>query len=210
MRSVFRWILQAFGGAGAAVLSFAPPALAVTEPIADVQPGQMLGVGLSGLSWDYGWQTHALGLEIRNTSYFPAMPQDRFLLGSRGVWKLGGTSDFAVSAVGGIQLDPGVPGNRAYLIPDAGLGVSYRLKMGDITLALRFNVTLTLDQGQNQQNYPYPIYGSPDGYGVPVTGNLLQRLTTGPNTMLSIALRPDDRYEITAFGRTLLGLRFRY
>lgn len=208
MRSGLRLILRVLGLAGISSMALAPAAHAVTEPFADVRPGQMLGVGLAGLSWDYGWQNHALGLAIRSTSPFPTGPQDRFLLGSRGVWKIGGTSDFSVAAVGGIQLDPGTPGNRAYLVPDAGLGVSYQVKVGDLSLALRFNVTLTLDQGQNSGVMPYPIY--PDSYPAPVSGNLLQRLTLGPNTMLSVALRPEDRYEITVGGHTLLGLRLRY
>lgn len=208
MRSGLRFILTAFGLAGLGSMALAPTAHAVTAPIADVSTGQMLGVGLAGLSWDYGWQNHALGLEIRSTSPFPTGPQDRFLLGSRGVWKIGGTSDFSVAAVGGIQLDPGVPGNRAYLVPDAGLGVSYRVKVGDMSVALRFNVTLTLDQGQSNGVMPYPVY--PDGYSTPVSGNLLQRLTLGPNTTLAVALRPEDRYEITVGGGTLLGLRLRY
>lgn len=209
MRFGLRLILRALGLAGIGTLALAPTAQAVTAPIADVSTGHMLGVGLAGLSWDHGWQNQALGLEIRSSSPFPTGSQDRFLLGSRGVWKIGGTSDFSVAAVGGIQLDPGVPGNRAYLVPDAGLGVSYRVKVSDMSIALRFNVTLTLDQGQNTSAVPYSVY--PGGYfPTPVSRNLLQRLTLGPNTTLSVALRPEDRYEITLGGGTLLGLRLRY
>lgn len=208
MRTGLGSILKALGGAAFGALACTPAAYAVTAPIADAPKGHMLGVGLAGLSWDYGWPHHALGLEIHNTGLFPTEAQDRFLLSSRGIWRLGGSANFAVSALGGIQLDPGLPGNRAYLIPDAGLGVSYRLKVGVIPLALRFNVTLTLDQGQNGRSYP--VYGNLEGISPPVTGNLLQRLTLGPNTALGLALRPDDNYELTVGGGTLVGLRLRY
>jgi hypothetical protein len=184
------------------------PAQASTAPVADPPQGQVLGVGLSGISWDYGWARHSLGFELRSTNTLPTGSGDRFLIGSRGTWRLADSPDLNVAALVGFQLDPGVPGSRAYLIPDVGLGVAYRFFVGPVPLGLRFNVTLTLNQGQT--GGVFPIHPSPDPYPLPPTGNLLQRLTLGPNTTLGLVLRAHDRYEITLGGGTLIGLRVQY
>ncbi|MEB3329970.1 MAG: hypothetical protein VKQ33_12120 [Candidatus Sericytochromatia bacterium] len=185
----------------------AQPAVASTSPVADLQPGQTLAVGLSGVSWDHAWTGSSIGLELRNTAPLPGSGS-RFLAGARGTLGVVAIDRLRVAAVGGVQLDPGLPGGRAYLLPDLGLGASYGFTLWQWSFALRFNVTLTLDQGQGgggtvplaEGSMPYPI----------PTGNLFQRLTLGPNTMLGVAFAPSDRYELTLGGGTLVGLRVRY
>lgn len=184
----------------------ARPAAAMTSPVADTQPGQTLGVGLSGVSWDHAWARSSLGLELRNTAPLPG-GGSRFLGGARGTWRVVEIDRLKVAALGGVQLDPGPTGSRAFIVPDVGLGVAYGFNLWQWRFALRFNVTLTVDQGQG--GGMMPMVDPTGSYPVPV-GNIFQRLTLGPNTTLGLAFAPSDRYELTFGGGTLVGLRVRY
>jgi hypothetical protein len=194
--------------ASALAALLAQPAVASTAPVADFQPGQTLAVGLSGVSWDHAWPASSVGLELRNTAPLPG-GGSRFLAGGRGQLRLVEIDRLKVATLVGVQLDPGVTGGRAYIVPDVGLAVSYGFNLWQLSLALRFNVSLTVDQGQGGGVMPLgaPAPGMPYA---PSLGNVFQRLTLGPNTTLSLALTPSDRYELTIGGGTLLGLRVRY
>jgi hypothetical protein len=185
----------------------AQPAAAMTSPVADIQPGQTLAVGLSGVSWDHAWAGTSLGLELRNTAPMPG-GGSRFLGGARGTVRLVEIDRLKVAALGGVQLDPGYTGGRAFIVPDVGLGVAYGFNLWQWSFALRFNVTLTVDQGQGG-GVVMPMGDPSMPYQVPV-GNIFQRLTLGPNTTLGLAFAPSDRYELTVGGGTLVGLRVRY
>lgn len=198
----------------ATFLAFAPalPAAAATAPIADFQPGQTLGIGLAGVSWDYGIGRGSLGAQIGNPSGLTGGFNNRIKAGARGMWRFLEAQDIHVASLVGLEFDPGFPGGRSYLVPDVGLAVAYRFKWGDLPLAARFNVSLTVDQGQQQGNGPVPAMYDPDGGVVDVTpvGNVFQRLILGPNTMIGVGLTAMDRYELTLGGGTLVGLRIRY
>lgn len=188
----------------------AAPARAATAPIADTPVGQNLALGLSGVSWDVGRERWSAGLELRNTTPLPGA-SNRFLASARATTRLVELPDLRIAAVGGVQLDPGQVGGRAYVVPDLGLGMAYHFRPWGVPFALRFNVTLTVEQGQGGGGVvPVPYY--PDG-GVGfggVQGNWVQRLTLGPNTTASLAFSPNDRYELVLGGGTLIGLRVRY
>jgi hypothetical protein len=179
---------------------------AATLGTADFRPGQTIGVGLAGLSYDFAFPRVDLGASL-STNNWSSPAQGRMLIGTRGLVRFLEQRDLSAALVGGVLFDPGFAGDRSYLVPDLGLGVAYRFNLAGFPLALRFNVTLTVDQGQTQ---PYPVPVSPEGTITQPRGNVLQRLTTGPNTMVGLAYMPTDNMEITVGGGTLVGVRFTY
>lgn len=194
------------------VLATQAPALAATAPVADFRAGQALGIGLAGVSWDYGFNRLAIGGQIGNPSAWGGSMNGRIKAGTRATWRFLDAQDIKVASLFGVEFDPGVPGGRSYVVPDVGLGVAYTFKWNDVPITARFNVSLTVDQGQQQGNMPMPALYSPDGGGVDLAprGNVFQRLILGPNTMLGIGLTAMDRYELTLGGGTLVGLRIHY
>jgi hypothetical protein len=189
----------------------ATPAAAATAPVADFHAGQTLGIGLAGASWDYGLGRLAVGGTIGTPAGFGTPSTSRIKAGTRAAWRFLDAEDIQVATLVGLEFDPGYVGGRSYLVPDLGLGVAYHFRWSGVPLAVRFNVTLTVDQGQQTGAYPMPIPSTPDG-GLDLTprGNVFQRLTLGPNTMLGAGLTAMDRYELTLGGGTLVGLRIRY
>lgn len=188
---------------------WALPARAATAPIADPPVGQNLALGLSGVAWDLGREGWSAGVEVRNTTPLPG-PNNRFLAGVRGTRRLVELQDLRIAAIAGVQLDPGQFGGRAYVVPDLGLGLAYHFRAWGVPCALRFNVTLAVDQSQGFGG-PTPLY-PPDGSvatAIP-QGNWGQRLTLGPNTTGSLSFAPNDRYELVLGGGTLIGVRVRY
>lgn len=188
------------------------PAMAATAPVADFAPGQTLGIGLAGVSWDYGINRLALGAQIGNPSAWGGGWNSRIRAGARATYRFLDAQDIKVASLAGVEFDPGVPGGRSYLVPDVGLGVAYTFRWNDVPLTARFNVSLTVDQGQQQGALPTPAIYSPDGsvYDATPRGNVFQRLILGPNTMIGVGLTAMERYELTLGGGTLVGLRIRY
>lgn len=192
-------------------LAWAAPAQAATAPVADFRGGQTLGIGLAGVSWDYGWNRVALGAQIGNPSAWGASYNSRIKAGTRVMYRFLDAQDIKVASLAGLEFDPGYPGGRSYLVPDVGLGVAYTFRLNDVPITARFNVSLTVDQGQQSGAMPTPAIYSPDG-AVDLTprGNVFQRLTLGPNTMIGVGLTAMERYELTIGGGTLVGLRIHY
>lgn len=186
----------------------APGALAATLPTADFRPGHTMGVGLAGLSYDYGFSGVSLGASVASANYNNlSNPQIR--LGTRAMVRFLQQQDLSAAVVGGVVFDPGYVGGRSYLVPDLGIGVGYRFTLWNLPLALRFNVTLTAEQGQNNPYYgPQPMPTDPNM--VPPRGNFLQRLAIGPNTMVGLAYMPSENLEVTVGAGTLIGVRFTY
>ena len=196
--------------AAALVALTAAPALAATAPTADFDPGQQLGIGLAGVSWDYGFSRASLGVRVGNPNAWGGSGSDARIKGAgRAAWRFIDDGDLKVASLVGLELDPGPIGGRAYMVPDLGLGVAYHLVWNGVGLNARFNVSLTVDQGQNQAGGVYPLDG-PAPLAMAPTGNLFQRLILGPNTMIGVGFDATDRYELTLGGGTLLGLRVRY
>lgn len=194
------------------VLAAQAPAQASTATVADFRPGQTLGIGLAGVSWDYGFNRFAVGAQIGNPSNLGGGYNSRIKAGTRASWRFLDAQDIKVASLVGVEFDPGMPGGRSYIVPDLGLGVAYTFKLNDVPLTARFNVSLTVDQGQQQGGMPTPMGGAEAGgfYDATPRGNLFQRLILGPNTMLGVGLTAMDRYELTLGGGTLVGLRIFY
>lgn len=194
--------------AGAFTLATASGAQAATLPSADFQPGQTMGIGMAGLSYDYAFPNFSLGASLASSNY-TNLSNAHITLGTRAAMRFLEQQGLSAAVVGGVAFDPGQPGGRSYLIPDLGVGVGYRFSLWSLPLALRFNVTLTAEQGQNTPYYgPQPIPTDPSM--VAPRGNFLQRLAIGPNTMVGLAYRPSENMEVTVGAGTLVGVRFTY
>lgn len=192
--------------AGALGLAFALPAQAATLPSADFKPGQTMGLGLAGLSYDYAFPRVSLGASLAaSNAWSPNFTHMQ--LGARAAYRFLQADGLSAAVIGGVTFDPGQPGGRSYLIPDVGLGAAYRFNLAAFPFSVRFNFTLTADQGQATAPYAqYPI----DPNAVQARGNFLQRLTAGPNTMIGFAYHPSDSVEVTLGSGTLVGVRVNF
>lgn len=179
--------------AAAALAGLAMPAEASTIPAAGFAPGSRLGLGYAGLSYDHAFGDTIVGAALNQDTTF-----NRFKVGVRGLHRFLTLNGMSVGVVAGLQYDPGVPGQRAYMVPDAGLSFAYRFP-GDRPIALKVNVTFTVDQ----YTYVDPLSPAP-------RGNVLQRLTFGPNTMVGGEIQLDEHLALTIGGGTLAGMRLSY
>ena len=109
--------------------------------------------------------------------------------------------------IAGLQLDPGTPGDRAYLTPDLGVAIAYDFSQFNWPFAIRMNLTLAISD-RNVGYVSYPSSGNSD-YSEP-TPNLLQRLSFGPQTSFELAWLASENLEITTGGGTLLGMRLKF
>lgn len=199
-------IMQSLLSLTLTALVLSTPALAATQRSADFSDGSAVGIGLFGLSYDYGLGPVSLGASIGTdlaSSFSYGQPALKY--NARLVWRVMEMDGLSGGVLAGLQYDPGRPGGRAYLNPDLGFSVAYDFRRFDSPFALRLNVTLGV--GSASSNY----YPSSDG-SVPdtPTANFFQRLTVGPNTSLELAYMPSDNMEITLGGGTWLGMRLKF
>lgn len=188
--------------AGLMVFSqFSTPAQAAIQRSADFNQGSAIGIGIYGLSYDYGIGWFSAGIAAQspaslnagNPMNVPLKPSVRLLA---RFYELEGLS---AGVLGGVVYDPGQPGSRAYLTPDLGLGVAYDFRQFNLPLALRLNLTLAVGDARSE-------YSSPDA----PSANFFQRLMFGPQTSLELAWMPSDHLEVTLGGGTLLGMRLKF
>lgn len=185
----------------------AAPASAAIQRSADFSQGQTVGLGLYGLSYDYGIGFFSAGLSAQSPASLslgnplnsPLKPGLR--LAAR-FFELEGLS---AAVIGGLLFDPGRSGERAYLTPDLGMGIAYDFRKFNFPFALRMNLTLALSDSRNSPIVP--VYG--DDYVAPA-GNFFQRLSFGPQTSFELAWLPTDQLEVTLGGGTLLGMRMKF
>ena len=177
--------------------------------MADFDEGQTLGIGFAGAAWDYGFSRASLGAYVGNPTAWGGSWNSRIKAGTRAQWRFLDDTDLKLASILGAEYDPGPVGGRSYLVPDLGIGVAYRFTWNDLPLVVRFNVSLTVDQGQADA-YPLPVASSGLGLSEPPRGNVFQRLTFGPSTMIGVGFAATDRYELTLGGGTLVGLRIHY
>lgn len=187
-------------------IGISQPAQASIQRSGDFENGHTLGVGLYGVAYDYGWEFLSVGLSASSS---PAATlgnplSDPLQLSARVLGRFYQQEGLSAAVLAGLQLDPGQPGNRAYLTPDVGLAVGYDFREFDVPFAVRFNLSLAVSQ---QVNSFYPSY---PGEEAPPVGNFLQRVTFGPSTSLEVAWMPSDKLEFTLGGGTLLGMRLKF
>lgn len=185
----------------AIAVGLAAPAAATTVAAADFKPGSTLSVGLPGVAYDYAFGNVSLGAVLGDTTL--GLTNSRIKLGARGVYRLFSLEGLSTGLVAGLMFDPGNPGERAYMVPDAGLSIAYTLP-GSVPMTLRLNMTVTVNQYDrvNYENYP--------AEAIPPRGNVLQRLTFGPNSTLGLGLQVSKHLEFSLGGGTLVGMRLTY
>lgn len=186
------------GGLAAAVLAAGSPAIASTLTAADFHEGQVVGLGLTGLSYDRGFARWDVGADVATD-----LGGDRMKLGTRGLYRFFQLANLDAAVVGGLEYDPGTAGSRAYLVPDLGLSVAYLIEnfLGSAySLSVRLNMTITANQ---YLAAPSPTDLSPQP-------NLFQRLTFGPNTLVGVGLHLSKNFELTAGGGTWVGGRLNF
>lgn len=193
---------------------WAAPAFASTMAAADVTPGQTLGLGFAGASYDYSVRNFAAGLAIdsANGPFGGYSSYNHLVAAGRVMGRFIDAGDFKASVLGGLELDPGYVGQRSYLIPDVGLAVAYHTMFLSMPVALRLALTVTVDQGQSG---PQPlsvgeVYDPTQTLFASSRANWLQRLTFGPNTNLGLGVAMGDHLELTLGGGTALGARYHF
>ncbi|MEZ0368602.1 MAG: hypothetical protein ACAI44_05865 [Candidatus Sericytochromatia bacterium] len=193
--------LSVLTGLGAGLCA---PSHAAIQRSADFTEGQTIGLGLYGLSYDYGIGFFSAGLAIQSASSSnlsnpfnnPLKP------GLRLVGRIYQQEGLSASVLGGLLFDPGFSGDRPLLTPDLGLGIAYDFRqVFQMPFALRMNLTLGFSDGRNRYT---PIDESTP------TPNFFQRLSFGPQTSLELAWIPTDHLEVTLGGGTLLGMRLKF
>lgn len=195
----------------ALTLSFAGfSAQASIQRGADFDDGSSLGVGLYGLSYDYGWEFLSLGLSTASSaSSSLSNPLNTSLrINSRVLGRFYQEEGLSAAVLAGVTLDPGTPGGRAYLTPDLGLAIGYNFREFDLPFAVRLNLSLAISQ-PSKLSYVYDPYGHSEPLQQP-SGHFLQRLTFGPQTSFEVAWMPNDNLELTLGGGTLLGMRLKF
>lgn len=171
---------------------------AAIQRSADFTQGHTVGVGMFGLSYDYGVGPFSIGSSVSSDAVYNMSYSARLRPGLRGMWRFMEMDGLSAGILAGIQFDPGTVGGRAYLTPDLGVGMAYNFRLVEIPMALRLNLTLALG---NSNNTYYP-----ENTDQP-TPNMFQRLTIGPLSSMELAFMPTRNLEITLGGGTWLGMR---
>ncbi len=179
-------------------------AQAAIQRSADFEEGSTIGIGIYGMSYDYGIGFFSAGLSAQSSASLnfgnpmsqPLKPSLRLLA---RFYQLEGLS---AGVLAGATYDPGFPGSRAYLTPDLGLSVGYDFRVHNAPFALRLNLTLAVGDGRGA----YPI----NDYDALPSGNFFQRLSFGPLTSLELAWMPSEHFEVTLGGGTLMGMRLKF
>lgn len=189
---------------------FSPPAQAAVQRSSDFEAGHTLGAGLYGLSYDYGisWFSIGVGVGSRTAalSFIPSA-YTAMNLNTRLLARVYQHEGLSAGVIAGLQLDPGLPGDRAYLTPDLGVSIAYDFSQFEFPFVVRMNLTMAI----SDRNFNYPTYPDDDSRLVSQpSANLLQRLVFGPQTSLEVAWLASKNMEITAGGGTLLGMRLKF
>lgn len=183
--------------------ALSPQALAATQRSADFDAGNTVGLGLYGLSYDYGLGWFSVGLAAQSSvaSTLGNPLADPIQLSTRMAGRFYEEEGLSAAVIAGLYFDPGQPGSRAYLTPDLGLSVAYDFREHNFPFALRLNLSLAIS---DRTSY-YPVS---EDYAP--KSNFFQKLSFGPGTSLELAWMPTDNFEVTLGGGTLLGMRLKF
>lgn len=182
------------------ILGGSLPAWAANQRSADFEAGHTLGVGLYGLSYDYGWGPISAGATAVTPYQSIYSPLNAPLnLGARVLGRFYQENGLSAGVLGALTFHPGQPGTRASLTPDLGLSVGYDFRPFDFPFALRLNLTLAIQDARiTSIDSPTPA------------PNFFQRLGFGPSTSFEVAWMPSENFELTTGGGTLLGMRLKF
>ena len=200
-------------------MGFQQHAQAATQRSADFSQGSTVGIGLFGLSYDYGLGPVSLGFDSNSklTSgigiYGSGMSGNILKFSTRGLWRVMETEKFTGAFIAAAHYDPGDIGqNNPVFFPEAGFSIAYRIL--DSKFLIRLNTTV----GYNStlKGTVYPTY-APDNLEMTaheeakeVEASFLQKFGVGPGTSFELAYQPDENSEITLGGGSLIGMRLKF
>lgn len=133
------------------------PAAAATQRSADFTQGNTVGVGLFGLSYDYGLGPVSLGVDsnARNTASlaYGGSLGNNLKFSTRVLWRVMESDTFTGAFVAAAHYDPGDIGqDNAAFIPEVGFSIAYRIL--DSPFLIRLNTTVGYNA--NLKGYLYP------------------------------------------------------
>ncbi len=204
------------------VLGMGNQAQAATQRSADFSQGNTVGIGLFGLSYDYGIGPVSVGFDS-NSKYTSSLGiytgsgfgGNNLKFSSRALWKVMETEKIIGAAIVAAHYDPGdIGGNNQAFVPEVGFSIAYRIL--DSPFLIRLNTTV----GYNHNLRGYA--GGPYGMPAPVApgeepaepqmvdATFLQKFGVGPGTSFELAYQPDENSEITLGGGSLIGMRLKF
>jgi hypothetical protein len=208
MKKMIKTLALSFGLLMAtALVQPVQPAQAAIQRSSDFSQGNTIGVGLFGLSYDYGVGPFSIGAAFSSDAIYSFASGSRLRPGLRAMWRFMEIDGLSAGVLAGVQYDPGTPGGRAYLTPDLGVGMAYNFKIFDLPTALRLNLTLALSSSST--GYYFGSYPTSNSNVDEPTPNFFQRLSIGPMSSLELAFMPSPNFEITLGGGTWLGMRLK-
>ncbi len=197
-----------------------PQAKAATQRSADFYQGSTVGIGLFGLSYDYGLGPISLGVDSNsklNTSlgiFGSGYGGNNLKFSTRALWNVMQTDKITGAFLIAAHYDPGDIGqNNPAFVPEMGFSIAYRIL--DSPFLIRLNTTVGYNAYLKGYLYPSPSYpgelGS-DSNDRPqeLEANFLQKFGVGPGTSFELAYQPDENSEITIGGGSLLGMRLKF
>jgi hypothetical protein len=201
------------------LLGFLPRVQAATQRSADFTPGNTVGIGLFGLSYDYGLGPVSLGFDS-NARLNSALSMygggggfggNTLKFSTRGLWKVMETEKITGAFIVAAHYDPGDIGrNNAAFVPEVGFSMAYRIL--DTPFLIRLNTTVGYNSTLKGTVYPDYSAGPSDMPTEPteVDANFLQKFGVGPGTSFELAYQPDENSEITLGGGSLVGMRLKF
>lgn len=196
-------------------------AQAATQRSADFSQGNTVGIGLFGLSYDYGLGPVSVGFDSNSklTSglgiYGGGLSGNILKFSTRALWRVMETEKFTGAFVVAAHYDPGDIGqNNPVFFPEAGFSIAYRIL--DSAFLIRLNTTVGYNSTLKGTIYP-PISYSPGDLDNTsneepreVEASFLQKFGVGPGTSFELAYQPDENSEITIGGGSLIGMRLKF
>ena len=192
-------------------------AQAATQRSADFSDGNTVGVGLFGLSYDYGLGPVSLGFDSNarlNTSaysYGYGGLNTNLKFSGRTLWRVMETGTLTGAFLAAAHYDPGSIGeNNSAFVPEVGFSIAYRIL--DSPFLIRLNTTVGYNHNLTAKIWPEPTLPGDTSSNTPreVEANFLQKFGVGPGTSFELAYQPDENSEITVGGGSLIGMRLKF
>ena len=201
-----------------ALALFTAETQAATQRSADFSQGNTVGIGLFGLSYDYGLGPVSLGFDSNakiNSSLSVygggGFGGNTLKFSSRGLWKVMETEKITGAFIAAAHYDPGDIGqNNPAFVPEVGFSIAYRIL--DTPFLIRLNTTVGYNSTLKGTVYPDYSTGINETPAEPreVEANFLQKFGVGPGTSFELAYQPDENSEITLGGGSLIGMRLKF
>lgn len=192
-----------------ALLALSLPAQAATQRSADFAPGNTVGIGLFGLSYDYGLGPVSLGLDTNSSSNYSFSPYGtRLKFSSRVLWRVMETETITGAAIVAAHYDPGEAGGTdPQFVPEAGFSMAYRI--WDSPFLIRLNATVGYHSGRQANPWLSVPTGEDSTEPLPEP-HFFQKIGMGPGTSFELAYQPDENSEITLGGGSWVGMRLKF